>query len=301
MTKPVVIIVGRSGQLARSLALRAAGEGIDCHSLGRPEFDLAARTDRAVLTREFDRAREAGAEPVLVNTAAFTDVSGAERDPDTARRLNADAPGELARLCTDCGVTMIHISTDYVFSGRADRPYRESDRAAPATVYGQTKLNGENRIRASLHDHVIVRTSGLFSPFGHNFLKTMARMAAEGRSPRVVTDQISCPTSALDLADVLLAIARRAGTRDLVRGLFHYCGNTAITWHGFAERIFAHVGGPAAIHQVGQTTSAEFDPDTPRPAYSVLDCRAIADAYGLERPSFEAAIARDLRDWAKTG
>lgn len=295
MSRPQPIVIGRSGQLARALFEAAATDAAPPVFLGRPDFDILSGSGTwQALDRGIDTARTAGLVPVIINTAAYTDVRQAETASQSARALNTVAAGRLAEHCAGTRTCLIHVSTDYVFSGDAAHPYREDDPTGPGTVYGQTKLDGEHAVRAAGDDHLIVRTAWLFSPFGHNFLKTMHRLAREGVSPQVVNDQAGCPTSAIDLASALLEMSRQVAAGAACRGTYHYCGRDIVTWHEFAVRIFRAASGEAAAGRVRAISAAEYDAAMDRPAYSALDCRAIADAFGIEQPVLDAAIARDL-------
>lgn len=296
MTRAKPIIIGRSGQLARSLASLAEPDGATAPVIvGRPEFDLADRNAvRDTLLRHIGEARGSGAEPVIVNASAYTNVRAAESSPDAARILNAEAVGALAEVCNSASACLIHVSTDYVFDGRATRPYRETDPTAPLTVYGQSKLLGEEAVRAAGSNHLIIRTAWLYSPFGRNFLSIMKQRAETRDTVRVVADQSGCPTSAIDLAGAIRSLANHVSAGSAVRGTYHFCGPNIMTWHAFARAIFRKVGGDAACRRVLPISSEEFGDDVPRPAYSALDCQAIRHDFGIEAPAMEASMTRDL-------
>lgn len=296
MTRAKPIIIGRSGQLARSLASLAEPDGATAPVIvGRPEFNLADRnTVRDTLLRHIGEARGTGAEPVIVNASAYTNVRAAETSPEAAHALNAEAVGVLAGICDSEATCLIHISTDYVFDGQAAHPYRETDPTGPLTVYGQSKRLGEEAVRAAGNNHLIVRTAWLYSPFGRNFLSIMKQRAETGDTVRVVDDQTGCPTSAIDLADAVLSLANRIATGSTARGTYHFCGPNIMTWHAFARAIFRQVAGEAACRRVLPISSDEFGDDVPRPAYSALDCQAIKRDFGIEAPAMEASMTRDL-------
>lgn len=295
MTRPQPIVIGRTGQLARAIAQQASLDGAEPVFLGRPDLDLLANPDTwSALAECVDTARIDSHEPVVINTAAYTDVRKAESAPQDARLLNAVAAGRLAEFCAASQTCLIHVSTDYVFAGDADRPYRETDPTCPATVYGRTKLEGELAVRAVSDNHLILRTAWLFSPFGRNFLRTMARLADQGASPQVVVDQTGCPTSAVDLAAALLDMAGQVAAGSPARGTYHYCGRDILSWNEFAARIFGAVSGERAMNRVRPASTADYEPAMLRPAYSPLDCQAIANDFGIEQPALDAAIARDL-------
>lgn len=281
-----LLVVGREGQLARSLLARsAAAVGIEVRTVGRPELDLEQPGSAA-------RMIHAQRPDVVVNAAAYTAVDQAEQEPGKAFQINGAAAGEIAEAAHDVGARTIQLSTDYVFSGAADRPWRPDDATGPVNVYGASKLEGEERVRAATNAHLIVRTSWVFSPFGRNFVTTMLRMAQERDEIRVVDDQRGCPTSALDLADAILAAAKRwddGGTEGLGTTM-HVAGAGPCSWAGFAAAILGESkrqGGPWA--RVVPIPSVDFPTPARRPMYSVLDCE-----------SFERAFARPMRPWTET-
>ena len=280
-----LLVIGREGQLARSVAERAAAAGVTPRFLSRPAIDLA-RPDAAAdaLARAIGTERPAA----IVNAAAYTNVDGAEDDADTARAVNAVSPGAMAGTARERGVPFVHVSTDYVFDGRADRPYRPDDPVRPLGAYGRTKEEGERLVREAHPDHAIVRTAWVTSPFGRNFLLTMLRVA-EGRDElRVVGDQIGSPTSALDLADATLRIARTLTEGRGGGETVHVVGEGRTSWAGLAEAIFdesAKYGGPTA--RVSAIPSSEYPTPTERPAWSVLDTKRALDVFDVRMPPWE--------------
>ena len=188
---------------------------------------------------------------------------------------------------------LVHLSTDYVFDGMLERPYRETDATGPVSVYGRSKLQGELAVMAATEDHAILRTSWVFSPYGANFIKTMLRLAESRDEISVVADQHGNPSSALDIADIAIAVARQLCERRnkaALRGIFHLSGTGATTWAGFAEeilRVSAEQGGPTAV--VRAIATSEYPTPARRPANSRLDCSLIADRYGLSMPPWQAS------------
>jgi dTDP-4-dehydrorhamnose reductase len=282
-----ILVIGRAGQLALSLAERAAAQEIPLAFAGRPEADLA---DPEGLRRI---VRESGAS-IVINAAAYTAVDRAEDEPDAARAANAVAPGVLASAAKESGARLIHVSTDYVFDGTGDRPWREDDPVSPAGVYGRTKLEGEQAVREALPGHVIVRTAWVYSPFGANFVKTMLNVARTRPELQVVEDQVGNPTSALDFADGLFAILS-AWKRDPERGLgatFHLAGTGSTSWANFAREIFALSrarGGPSA--EVRGIASADWPAKAPRPLNSRLDSNLFARTFGYCAPPWRESLA----------
>ena len=274
-----IVVTGRDGQLARSLAERARGrEGFELVFAGRPEFDLLDHESIA-------RAAAAAAPDVVINAAAMTAVDAAEGDPAAAEALNAVAPGAVARAAREAGAAMVQLSTDYVFDGEAGRPYVEDDAPSPINVYGRTKLAGEEAVRAATPDHLIVRTSWVYSPFGANFVTTMLKLAREHATLKVVEDQIGCPTSALDLADGLLA-AIAAGIPS-GGATYHLAAAGEASWADLARRILeesAARGGPRA--EVIGISAAEWRAAAARPRDSRLDSGRFARDFHYRAPAW---------------
>jgi dTDP-4-dehydrorhamnose reductase len=282
-----ILVIGREGQLARSLAERAPAHGLTLAFTGRPEADLAYPDTlrRAV--------RESGAE-IIVNAAAHTAVDQAEDEPDAAFALNAAGPEALAQAARETGARLVHVSTDYVFDGSGERPWREEDPTGPRSVYGRTKLAGEEAIRAVLPDHAILRTAWVYSPFGRNFVRTMLTVARTRAKLRVVGDQIGNPTSALDLAEGILTMIR-GWWAEPGRGLgatYHLAGTGSASWADFAREIFAisrAQGGPSA--EVEAIATADWPARAPRPLNSRLDSSRFAATFGYGAPPWQESLA----------
>jgi dTDP-4-dehydrorhamnose reductase len=284
---PPVLVIGRSGQVARALANLGGIEGREVVCVGRPDADLA---NPASLTATLARHRPA----VVVNAGAFTAVDDAESAREQAFAANASGPGHLARACAQVDAALIHISSDYVFDGQARRPYREDDALAPVSVYGESKAEGEAEVRAALSRHVIVRTSWLYSEVGRNFLTTMLRLGRERPELAIVDDQTGAPTYA---ADVAAAIARIVATvaagRDDIWGTYHFASAGSTTWFGFAGEIFTHAqarGWPAP--RLKPITTPEYPTPARRPAYSVLDTSKFESVFALAPPDWREALGR---------
>ena len=270
-----LVVTGREGQVATALAEAGAAAGIEVVRLGRPEFDLE-RPDT------IDPALEAARPDVVVSTAAYTAVDQAQSEPDRARTANAVAPGVLARASYRLGAPIVHLSTDYVFDGTKAGPYTEGDPPAPVTVYGATKLAGEEAVAAAHPQHVILRTAWVYAPYGKNFVRTMLRLAESRDEVGVVADQCGCPTYAPDIADAVLEIATALRLGGGQAGLFHLAGAGEASWAEFAGAIFEQSslrGGPHAV--VRPIVTADYPTPAQRPHNSRLDCSKLADAYGV--------------------
>ena len=231
---------------------------------------------------------------VVVNAAAWTAVDRAETEAEAAFRANAEAPRALAEACARLGVRFVHYSTDYVFDGRGSRPYREDDATAPLGVYGASKLAGEEAIRASGVDHVILRTAWVYAPRGRNFLLTMLRLGAERDHLRVVADQVGTPTSAALIAD---ATAQILAHPLHASGTWHLTATGQTSWHGFAEAIFTGAverGLLARAPVVEAITTADYPTPAARPAYSVLDTARLRRDFGIALADWRDGLAQAL-------
>ena len=229
---------------------------------------------------------------VCLNCAAYTAVDMAEDQPEKASLINADAPQVLAETCLRHHATLLHVSTDYVFAGDAQSPYKEDDPIAPQSVYGQTKADGERRIRESGCSHLIVRTAWLYSSTGKNFVKTMLKLAETHESVNVVSDQQGTPTWAGDLAQALMKLLDHYGTRH-VQETFHFTNEGITTWDRFADAVFQIAGCPC---QVNPITTAQYPTKASRPAYSVLDKTKIKDTLGIEIPFWEDSLRKCIEE-----
>ena len=278
-----ILVIGRHGQLAQSLAERG---GEDVNLVGRPELDFATvGSARSAIT--------AARPGLVVNAAAFTAVDLAEADEAQVGRINADAAGEVAAVARELGVPLIHISTDYVFDGRASTPYTETAPTAPINAYGRTKLAGEEAVRAACPGAMILRTSWLVSPFRRNFVRTMVDLGQQRDSLSVVADQHGTPTSALDLADAILAMVRRiaAGDRTGLGQTYHLAGTGVATWFDLALAVqteLAQLGASAAT--VVPITTADWPTPAIRPAYSALDSSKFTRDFGTIVPEWRASL-----------
>ena len=281
-----IAVTGSQGQVVQALIERAKGTQTQVIALGRPLLDLADPS--TVLP-----AIEAAAPDIIVSAAAYTAVDRAEEEVEAAYAINAAGAGAVAQAASTLSVPVIHLSTDYVFNGRKDSPYLESDATDPLGVYGASKLAGENAVQAACADSVILRTAWVYSPFGNNFVKTMLRLAGQRDELGVVADQLGNPTSALDIADGALAVARNLldDSARALRGIFHMTGAGDASWAKFAEVIFdvsRRLGGPFA--SVKAITTAEYPTPAPRPANSRLDCGKLDRVHGIQLPPWRGSM-----------
>jgi len=287
-----VLVIGRNGQVARCLAEAELPDGWRLVCRGRAEG--CSITDPEALARTLDAVKPG----IVVNASAYTAVDAAETDAENAYRVNRDGPAALAGLAAARGTPLIHFSTDYVFAGDKER-YREDDPVAPLNVYGASKAAGETAVRERHGQHVILRTSWVYSPFGTNFVKTMLRLGESRPELRIVADQHGAPTSARDLAAAVVTIARRIGAGDGRFGTFHIAGGGETTWFGLAEAVFRHTGarsGPTPrLVPIG---TAEYPTPARRPPSSRLDCSKLADAYGIRLPHWQESLSACLDELA---
>ncbi len=277
------LVFGTTGQVARELARSAATRGFDARALGRAEADL---TDPEACARA---VRDADAD-IVINAAAYTAVDAAEDDVATAQLVNAAAPGAIAAAAAAKGVPFLHVSTDYVLDGSdPGRPWREDDPVGPLSAYGATKLEGERAIIAATPDHAILRTAWVFSAHGRNFVKTMLAVGRGRPEMRVVGDQRGGPTAAADIAAALWTVAEAWVAGRGRPGIFNFAGQPDVTWAEFADAVFERAGWDArpAITPIG---TGDWPTRAVRPAYSVLDCSAIAGAYGVAQPDWRPAL-----------
>jgi dTDP-4-dehydrorhamnose reductase len=280
-----IAVTGSKGQIATSLLERAGG-GVEVVAPGRPAFDLA---DRAAVLAGLEAARA----DVIVNAAAYTAVDKAEAEEAEAFRVNSEGAGHVAEAAARLGVPLIHLSTDYVFDGALDRPYREDDPTGPTGAYGRSKLAGEKKVAAACENSVILRTAWVYSPFGANFVRTMLRLNETRDEVSVVADQRGNPTSALDIADALIAIAQRV-QRDpdpRLRGIFHMTGSGEGTWADFAEVVFREASARRRrATKVKRITTADYPTPARRPANSRLDNEKLARVYGVGLPEWRRSV-----------
>ncbi len=277
--------------MALSLLERGPEQGAEILVVGRPQLDLA---EPASILPALTAARP----DIIVNAAAYTAVDLAESEEALAEKINGVGAGAVAEAAAALGVPVIQLSTDYVFPGNLDRPYREDDATAPISAYGRTKLAGEEAVRAATPSHVILRTSWVYSPFGKNFVRTMLMLGETRPVLNVVADQIGQPTAALDIADALLAISHRltAGPHgETLFGTFHLAGTGATSWAEFAELIFAEAarhGRPQVA--VMRIRSDEYKTAAKRPANSRLDTQKLAETYGIRLPPWQKSVSETV-------
>lgn len=291
------LILGANGQVGRELAraLQLLGRG---KALGRSECDLAHPGMAASVI-------EALRPKVVVNAAAWTAVDKAEEMVDQARRINAEAVAEIATACVEHDAVLVHYSTDYVFEGAGDSAYGVDDEVAPRSVYGQTKLEGEQAIAAAGARALVLRTSWVYAAHGHNFVRTMLRLGQERDHLKVINDQVGAPTWAATIADataMALHVWRQNRWDERYSGVYHLTASGAVSWHGFAVAIFEEAAALGMIEssrvpQVEAIPSSEYPQPAPRPGNSRLDTSVFEATFDLRLPDWREALRACLKSF----
>jgi dTDP-4-dehydrorhamnose reductase len=278
MEKKKIIVTGANGQLGRELqALAGTFPSLDLLFTDRNSLPIG---DPGLVTAFFKEIRPA----FCINCAAYTAVDKAETEKDQAFAINGEAAGSLALACKSVGARLIHISTDYVFDGHSAIPLKENDPTGPINVYGASKLKGEQLALQHNEDTVIIRTSWVYSEFGHNFVKTMIRLMREKESIKVINDQIGSPTYAADLAAVTLRIASGA---KFVPGIYHYSNEGQISWWDFALAIKELTHSLCSVEPI---PTSQYPTPAKRPHYSLLDKNLIKNTYGITIPEWKESL-----------
>ena len=282
-----VAVTGRHGQIARALGERASFAGAEILTLARPEIDLM-HPNGVLAALSGVRA------DIVINAAAYTSVDLAETETEAVYAINVAGAAAVAEAARTLNMPVIHLSTDYVFDGKLGRPYREDHPTSPINRYGQSKLDGEKAVASANPDHAILRTGWVYSPFGKNFLRTMLAIATTQSEVSVVADQVGAPTSAFDVADGALRVARNMlgnPNNAEMRGTFHMTAAGEATWAQFAEAIFfasGAVGGPSA--RVRRIATSDYPTPAKRPANSRLDSAKIADVHHVILRQWQDAL-----------
>ena len=298
-----ILLFGRSGQvgweLQRSLSVLGELVALDFDATHNPDGLCGDFGNLPGLAETIARVRP----EVIVNAAAHTAVDKAEAEPELARTLNTLAPGVLATEAQKLGAWLVHYSTDYVFDGSGSQAWREGDATGPLSVYGQTKLEGE-QVVAACAKHLIFRTSWVYAARGGNFAKTMLRLAHEREALTVIDDQIGAPTSAELLADVTAHALVHAMRKPELAGLYHCVASGETSWHGYARYVLGQaqaLGYPllAGPDQVSPTTTASYPTPARRPLNSRLNTLKLQNAFGLVLPNWQQGVARMLTETLK--
>mgnify|MGYP001317200100 FL=1 len=277
----MILVFGKTGQVASEL--QRSG---DVLALGRDHADLSdpfacMQRIRALSPR------------AVINAAAYTAVDKAEEDEELATIINGDSPTAIARACAEMQIPLVHISTDYVFEGLGEVPWKPNDTTAPQNAYGRSKLAGEAGILGSAATHVILRTSWVVSAHGANFIKTMLRLSEARDTLSVVADQIGGPTPARDIADACLMIAQHLQDDPTKSGTYHYSGAPSVSWADFASEIFVQAARSVKVIPI---QTAEYPTPAKRPLNSRMDCRTTASTFGVKQPDWRKGLSEILKE-----
>ena len=270
-----ILVLGGNGQLGRCLR----------DHLDNTTYEVIYTSREQINITNFEETKNkvVGIAPhLIINTAAYTAVDKAEENAEIANLVNNLAVNNIAQICSSLDIWLVHVSTDYVFDGLSEIPYKENDITNPQGVYGMTKLKGELAIQNSSCKHTIIRTSWVFSEYGNNFVKTMLRIGADRDELQIVEDQFGSPTYAQDIARSIVEIVPQLNLQN-TSGLYHYCGDRSCSWYTFATKIFeqakAHnLRTPSVINPI--ETNA-YSTNAKRPSFSVLDCSKIESEFGV--------------------
>ena len=280
-----ILVLGSKGQLGQCLNDQLAITEHEVLYTSRGQIDIAnfEETNTQILKISPD---------IVINATAYTAVDKAEEEHEAADLINHHAVANIASTCTQLDCWLIHISTDYVFDGNSDVPYKEDNLTNPQGVYGNSKLKGEEAIKASNCKYLILRTAWVYSEYGNNFLKTMLRLGADHNELSIVGDQIGCPTYAQDIAKSIVSILFFLNVKGLSSGIYHYCGDEPCSWYDFARTIFleAEIQELKTPTYVKSITTADYPTTAIRPAYSVLDCNKIESCFDVTRSNWRDGI-----------
>ncbi len=289
-----ILVTGISGQVGGALLPRLKAFGT---VIPHDEFTLDFTKPQSI-----PGALDRDAPDLIINSAAYTAVDRAEDEPELAMQINSEAPGVIARWAASHSVPLIHFSTDYVYDGRGKRAWREDDEARPLSVYGKTKLAGDNAIRSAGGSFLIFRTCWVYAAQGRNFLRTIGRLAQERKELRVVNDQVGAPTSAALIADVVASVIACGSDRlgelsGQADGVVHICGSGETSWYGFATAIVEGLKTRRvrlAVENIVPICTNEFPIRAERPLNSRLDLGRLKEVFGIVPPQWEAALAPEL-------
>ena len=292
-----VLVTGARGQVGSELILQGEKLGLEMIAAGRTELDITQQDSVSIFI-------QAQKPDIVINAAAYTAVGQAESEPELAYAINRDGAANLAEACADNNFPLLHISTDYVFDGSKDGAYNETDAPNPQGIYGKSKLEGERAIESILKQYIILRVSWVFGANGNNFVKTMLRLGKERDVIKVVADQHGGPTWAGDIAKTLLKLVKRWSDGETIPwGTYHYSGQPATTWQGFAEAIFEQAEVLGIIEKrpiVEPITTAEYPTPARRPQDSILDCHKLAQEFDINQPDWHVGLRQVLRTWKQS-
>jgi dTDP-4-dehydrorhamnose reductase len=289
-----ILITGSKGQVSSEIIRLAERRNIDLIATTKNILDITQ-------FRNIENVINRNKPEIVINAAAYTAVDKAEKEIDTTFLVNRDGAANLAKACKNADIPLLHISTDYVFDGRKEESYKETDRPSPISVYGKSKLEGEEAIKKILPYHIILRTSWVFGSMGQNFPKTMLRLAKESDTLNIVNDQFGSPTWTGDIAKTLLDIAERyLNNEKLTWGIYHYTGSPVTNWYEFANEIFIQARQLGLINKIpmlNAISSTAYPTTAKRPVNSVLNCQKIYEAHNVTQPDWHVGLDIVLKKW----
>ncbi|OPX91408.1 MAG: dTDP-4-dehydrorhamnose reductase [Pelotomaculum sp. PtaB.Bin104] len=277
----IVLVTGARGMLGGQVVLEYQKRGAEVYGLSRQELDITNCEQTYTTIKKIKPE-------IVINCAAYTNVDGAEEEKEKAFLINGLGPRYLSLACRQFGSTLVHISTDYIFNGQANRPYQIYDTPCPINVYGASKLFGEAAVRETGGRFFIARTSWLFGPGGKNFIDTILSLARQKDELNVVNDQQGSPTYTVDLAGALADLAASK-----IYGTYHTTNNGAATWYGLAKKVVATAGLKTVVNPCG---TKDFPRPAPRPAYSVMNPFPLKKVIGYNLPDWEDAVERYMKE-----
>ena len=286
-----ILITGAQGQVGKELAKVAAEKNFKVIAASRAELDITQRqnVEQYIVQTQPD---------IVINAAAHTAVDKAETEKDLAFAINYDGASNIALSCEKQNIPLLHISTDYVFDGTNSKAYIETDTVSPLGIYGESKWQGEEAIRQTLNEHLILRVAWVFGAQGNNFVKTMLRLGKDRDELNVVADQFGGPSPAKDIAQTLINLVEQyQENKTLTWGTYHYCGKEKTTWYDFATEIFNQafkLGMLSKQVKVNPITTAEYPTAAKRPENSMLDCSKIKTTFGIDTPDWKEALQQVL-------
>ena len=288
-----ILITGAQGQVGKELVSIANQRGFDVIAAGQTELDITQ-------LKNIESYVEVHQPDLVINAAAYTAVNKAEEEQDITYAINRDGTANLAAVSKEKNIPLLHISTDYVFDGTKSEAYSENDAVSPLGIYGISKWQGEETIRQTLPEHIILRVAWVFGAQGNNFVKTMLRLAKDRDQLSGVADQFGRPSPAKDIAKTLIILAEQyQKEKTLEWGTYHYCGDEKVSWCGFAKEILKQAKEQGLIEKdikVNAITTAEYQDPTKRPANSMLDCEKIKNTFGIEMPSWKESLNQVLTE-----
>lgn len=286
-----ILIIGKNGQLGWELSTQLKNTSYEYRATDYPEFDI---TNESCINNFLEKDHYS----IVINASGYTEVDKAEEDVENAYKVNSRGPELLAKACAEKDIALFHLSTDYVFDGESDEEYREDDQTNPIGVYGQSKFEGEEKVRTTIEKHIIIRTAWLYGNHGNNFVKTMLRLGQEKKELGIVADQEGCPTYARDLAAAIIAITDQILVNITVEwGTYHYCGKGATSWFEFAKEIFSQAVKLANYESpiLNSLTSKEYKTLAKRPKNSTLNCDKIHTNFGVKIQPWKKSLSQMLK------